>query len=119
MVVIANFVARVLFIYFASLIRYATLTEQANFVMLSVFWMQFFNSGLLFAIAPWDSRSGWLYENVPLWGKIFDGIYPDYNANWFGDVGVTVCAALFSQMFWPLIEFWAFYGMRTAFRILD
>ena len=96
MVVIANFVARVLFIYFASLIRFDTLTKQANFIMLSVFWMQFFNSGLLFLIAPWDCRSGWLYENVPYWGKVFNGVYPDYNASWFSDVGITVCAALFS-----------------------
>ena len=96
MVVIANFIARILFIYFASLIRYDTLTKQANFIMLSVFWMQFFNSGLLFAVAPWDSRHGVLNENIPYWDKLFNGVYPDLNANWFGDVGVTVCAALFS-----------------------
>ena len=118
MVVIANYVGRVLFIYFASLIRFTTYTKETNFIMLSVFWMQFFNSGLLFAVAPFDAREG-IAQRWPIVGKIFNGIYPDYNANWFGDVGVTVCAALFSQMFWPLIEFWAFFGMRYFFRVLD
>ena len=118
MVVIANFVARILFIYFATLIRFTTYTKETNFIMLSVFWMQFFNSGLLFAVAPWDCRGG-LSNKSALWNNIFNGIYPDYNASWFGDVGVTVCAALFSNMFWPLIEFWAFWGIRYVYRVLD
>ena len=117
-VVIANYVARVLFIWFASLIRFTTHSQQTNFIMLSVFWMQFFNSGLLFVFAPWDSRGAWGLK-IPYWDKVFDGVYPDYNANWFSDVGVTVCAALFSNMFWPLIEFWAFFAMRTLFRMAD
>ena len=118
LVVIANFVARITFIYFASLIRFTTYSKQTSFIMVSVFLMQFFNSGLLFVFAPWDSRGKWA-ERIPLWGKIFNGVYPDLNSNWFSDVGVTVCAALFSNMFWPLIEFWAYFGMRTFFRILD
>lgn len=118
LVVIANYVFRVLFIYFAHLIRFTTYTKETNFVMLSVFWMQFFNSGLLFLVAPWDSR-GAMSEKYSLWNEIFDGIYADFNASWFSDVGVTVCAALFSLMFWPLIEFWAFWGMRYFFRVVD
>ena len=85
--------------------------------MVSVFLMQSFNSGLLFVFAPWDSRGA--LNAIPGWNKIFNGVYPDFNSNWFSDVGVTVCAALFSNMFWPLIEFWAYFGMRTFFRALD
>ena len=52
MVVIANFVARITFIYFASLIRFTTYSKQTSFIMVSVFLMQFFNSGLIFIFAP-------------------------------------------------------------------
>ena len=117
LVVIANFVARITFIYFASLIRFTTYSKQTSFIMVSVFLMQFFNSGLIFIFAPWDSRGS--LNKIPLWDKIFNGVYPDINSNWYSDVGVTVCAALFSNMFWPLIEFWAYFGMRTVFRMMD
>ena len=78
--------------------------------MVSVFLMQFFNTGLLFVFAPWDSRGA--INVIPYWNELFNGIYPDLNSNWFSDVGVTVCATLFSLMFWPLIEFFAYFAMR-------
>ena len=41
-------------------------------------------------LGPWDSRGEWA-KRIPLWDNLFNGVYPDLNANWFSDVGVTVC----------------------------
>ena len=55
-------------------------------------------------LGPWDSRGKWA-ERIPFWDELFNGVYPDLNANWFSDVGVTVCNALAYNMFLPQVDF--------------
>ena len=109
LVVLVNYLIVVVIVRLARYIRFTTKTKQDNFIMVTVFWIQFFNSGLLFVLAPWDSRGEWS-KRIPLWGQIFNGVYPDINASWYSDIGVTVCNALAYNMFMPFIEFWLDWG---------
>ena len=109
LVVLVNYLIVIVIVKLASYIRFTTKTKQDKFIMITVFCLQFFNSGLLFVLGPWDYRSEWS-KRIPLWDKIFHGVYPDINANWFSDIGVTVCNALAYNMFMPFIEFWLDWG---------
>lgn len=52
-------------------------------------------------------------------GLIFNGGYKDFSAEWFDEIGNTMVAAMIFNVYWPLLEFFAFYGMRLGFRLLD
>ena len=55
-------------------------------MLTAVFWIAFINYGIIYLCASYDARNrgGWL------WNSLFDGLYPDFNALWFNDVGVLV-----------------------------
>lgn len=44
---------------------------------------------------------------------------PDFNAQWFNNIGVTLAAAMLFNVYWPIFEFLTFWGMRSAFRVMD
>ena len=48
-----------------------------------------------------------------------DGGIPDFNTQWFRDIGATLVGAMLFNVYWPVVEFFVFFGMRTAFRLLD
>ena len=92
-----------------------SLTKETKFVMTSVFYITFLNYGIIYMCASYDIRhAGW-----DMWNKFFSGLYPDFNALWFNDVGVLVVAIMFSNMYWPLIEFPIFWGLRLLGRMFD
>ena len=73
------------------------------------------NYSLVYLFAPWDSRD----SNIPLFRKLFGGIYTDYNAIWFNDVGTLICSSMLFNMFYPLIEFFLFWPLRLLARAWD
>jgi hypothetical protein len=58
-------------------------------------------------------------SRIPLINNIFNGLYPDYNALWFNDIGVLIYAIMFSNMYWPVLEFFMYYGIRLLYRMMD
>lgn len=38
---------------------------------------------------------------------------------WFADIGNTLVGAMMFNVYWPVLEFFAFYGMRYCFRWMD
>jgi hypothetical protein len=52
-------------------------------------------------------------------GAIINGSLTDFNSLWFTDIGSTIVGAMIFNTYWPLFEFFAFWGMRTGFRMLD
>ena len=76
-IVLTNYFLRVFFIYLASLIRYKRMSMEIEFIKQSVFYVTFFNSGLLMLIASADIRSGGFAT------LIFSGVYTDVNSYWF------------------------------------
>jgi hypothetical protein len=43
----------------------------------------------------------------------------DFNSSWFSDIGVTLTGAMLFNVYWPIIEFFVFGGLRQAYRCLD
>ena len=110
-----SFVVRSIILIIVDKIRFVSLTKETGFAMLAVFWITFINYGVIYLLASWDLRSdsdGW-------WSHMFDGLYPDFNALWFNDVGVLVTAIMVSNMYWPPLEFFMFWGIRLLYRMWD
>ena len=85
--------------------------------MFSVFYMTFLNYAIVPLLAPWDSRefvlpflNNFLFKN---------GLYTDINSAWFQESGALICATMYSNAFWPIIEFSYTFGLRLLFRALD
>jgi hypothetical protein len=76
--------------------------------------VQFFNTALLLLAANAN-----LSEQGPVLGFIFRGSIPDFNALWFNDIGYSMLYSMVFNIFWPVMEFFAFWGLRLLFRILD
>ena len=107
---------RTFFIWIAEKIRFFSITNETRFVMLSVFYITFLNYGVIYLFASWDNR-----EATPnsFWDNMFNGLYEDFNALWFNDIGVLIVQIMISNMYWPPLEFIMFYGLRLFFRMLD
>ena len=59
-----------------------------------------------------SEQAGWL-------GVIFSRNQPDFDSNWFNDIGNTLVGAMLFNVYWPICEFFINYGMRYGFRLLD
>ena len=65
--------------------------------MLGVFWIIFINYGVINLASSYDYRGA---SPLNLFSEVFDGLYPDFNALWFNDIGVLVVATMVSNMYW-------------------
>ena len=88
---------------------------EINWIMLQIFYMNCVNYSLIFMFASWDSRE----SSIPLVKDFFGGLYPDYNAFWFNDVGVIIVETMFFNMLYPLIEFFLYWPLRFLARVWD
>jgi len=110
-----NFFIRFVWMYMAQWIGFTSVTLEIEFIKNSVFYLYFLNSGLLYILAPWDSRE----LDLPIIRSLFQGVYTDYNANWFQDIGLTIAATAFFNLYYPVIEFFGFWGIRHVYRMID
>ena len=106
---------RMLLIWVSSLIRFRNLTMETNFTMLTIFYMNLINYGAVYVLAPWDSRE----SSLPVVNSLFSGLYTDYNAYWFNDVGTLIVSTMVFNMFYPMIEFFGYLAIRVLFRAID
>lgn len=116
LVVGASFVVRTFFIWIADRIHFISRSNETRFVMVSVFMITYLNYGLIYLFASYDIRGD---KTIPFVENVFDGLYPDFNALWFNDVGVLIVAIMISNMYWPPLEFFLFYGIRLLYRMID
>ena len=114
-IVVASYVFRSVFIFIAEKVRFLTLTDETRFVMLAVFHITFLNYGIIQICAGLDIRN----TRFNFINRLFDGLYPDYNALWFNDIGNLIYAIMFSSMYWPVLEFFMYWGIRLLYRMLD
>ena len=91
-----------------------TETEQTKLITNGVFLVQFFNTGFLLLLVNAN-----LSEQSTVLGFIFSGGMPDFNSDWFSQIGNTLISAMMFNIYWPIIEFFCFFGMRLGFRLLD
>ena len=73
------------------------------------------NYSLTFGLASLDSRQ----SSIQFVKDFFGGLYPDYNAFWFNDVGVIIVETMMFNMLYPLIEFFIYWPLRFLVRVWD
>lgn len=86
LVVIASFAIRYIILMIVDKIKFISLTKETEFAMTAVFWITFINYGIIYLICSWDNR----HAASGAWNNLFSGLYPDFNALWFNDVGVLI-----------------------------
>ena len=82
--------------------------------MYSVLIVSFFNYGILYIIAPWNFTEAGSDQ-----GDLFDGIYTDFNAQWFVDIGRLIVETSFINIVFPLFEYMLFWFFRHLRRMVD
>ena len=110
-----NFGCRQIFIRLATLIGYTSVTLETEFIKYGVFIVYFCNTSLLYIFAPWDGRE----TDSPALKRLFQGVYTDYNSNWFNDIGNTLAQTMALNIFSPVIETFAFTALRFLSRMRD
>jgi hypothetical protein len=113
-IVVINYLLRFFIIVLIKYIGKDTESAQTRLITNGVFIVQFFNTGILLLLVNAN-----LTEQSSILGVIFSGGSADFDSEWFKQIGNTVVAAMIYNIVWPLIEFFAFYGMRLGFRQLD
>ena len=84
LIVVANFLVRLVFLNIADCIGFKNASDRANFIVKGVFITSFFQTGILPLLAGVDVRG------VPVLSSLFQGIYTDFNPYWFGDIGYII-----------------------------
>lgn len=83
---------------------------------MGIFGISFIIYGILPIFATWDFRTQGQRMYIE---RIFSGIYQDFNAEWFEDVGHIICSTMMFNVWMPPIEFAIFWLLRYAFRAWD
>jgi len=114
-ITIINFVLRTIMIMLVVQIKEDTKTEQTRSIMMVIFIVQFFNTGILLLLVNAN------LSETRLWGlnKIFTGPYTDLNGDWYNDVGGIITYAMTFGAIFPLIEFAGFWSLRAFTRFMD
>jgi hypothetical protein len=109
-----NYVLRIFIIMLVNYIGKDTETDQTRLITNGVFIVQFFNTALLLLAvnANLEEQASWL-------GVLFGRSQPDFDSSWFNDIGNTLIGAMLFNVYWPIFEFFIFWGMRFAFRFRD
>ena len=114
-IVAINFILRMIIIKLIIYIGKDTESEQTRLITNGVFIVQFFNTALLLLLVNANmSEQGSFFK---LLSK--DTGIPDFNSQWFNEIGSTLVAAMLFNVYWPVIEFFVFAGIRTLKRMLD
>ena len=111
MIIAINYILRVFIIKLIIYIGKDTESEQTRLITNGVFIVQFFNTALLLLLvnANFDEQSGFL-------SFFFKGAVGDFNSWWFSDIGNTLIGAMMFNIYWPVMEFFVWFGYRTLFR---
>ena len=84
------------FIMFAvDKIGYKSMSVKDNTIKDLLFVFQFLAYGLIYLFGS---------------NRMFNGIYPDFNLNWFKDVAPLIIATMTFNIYWPIIEFFLGYA---------
>lgn len=114
-IVAINFILRMFIIKLIIYIGKDTESEQTRLIANGVFIVQFFNTALLLLMVNANmTEQGWFFG-------IFsrDTGLPDFNSSWFNEIGTTLVGAMLFNVYWPMVEFCVFCGMRNFFRLMD
>jgi hypothetical protein len=80
------------------------------------FILLYLQLGCMYALTTWNARE-MDRGNGGFMADHFVGIYTDFNAYWFADVGKFFVKAMFINGLWPFIEF-GMYGTMQKMKIM-
>ena len=81
--------------------------------MQSVFWATFINTGIILLMTNGELRYSVL-KFLPLHGQ-----YPDFDQNWYGEIGPQLTQTMMIMAFYPYMEMFIFGGIRKLQQALD
>ena len=108
-----NFVLRTLLITIVAWIGYATETKKLERTTTVVFLVQFFNTAFLMLMVNAD------LSEQPITFGLTGGKTGDFNMNFFKTIGNTIISTMVTNAVFPIIEFIAFFGIRSFKRLYD
>ena len=114
LVVASGFVLRTCFIKLVACAKENKTSKSAAATMKLVLFVTFFNAGILYVLAAWSFR-----ELGSTDGGFFNGVFTDFNSQWFLDIGNLIAETTFINIFAPTIEAVVFTGIRILKRCLD
>jgi hypothetical protein len=114
LIIFLNYTLRLFMIKLILYIGKDTETGQTELITNGVFIVQFFNTAILLLLVNAN-----LFEQSAFLGTVFNQHLTDFNQVWFNDTGYTVVYAMVFNIYWPLIEFFAYFTMRSTFRLID
>lgn len=108
-----NYILRTIVIMVVTRIGYATQTGQLERITTVTFLCQFFNTSFILLLVNADMTE------QPITLMFTWGNNSDFNAIFFKTVGNDLIATMIANMYYPILEWAAYYGMRILFRVLD
>jgi len=118
MVVLVNFILRMILVDMIKGLRLKNVTAETNYTMVGIFVGQFVNTALLLLFnsanfADIDGGKG------PLSAVFVVGDLTDFNVEWYRSVGQILMKTMFSIAIWPLIEIAMFWTIINLTRWMD
>ena len=108
-----NYILRTVCIKLVDWIAYDTETIRLSKTTSVTFWVQFFNSGILLLLINANLSE----QPFSFW--LTGGSMGDFTSNWFRTVGNVLIGAMFFNLYYPLLEAFAYYGLRAFGRCRD
>ena len=108
-----NYVLRTVCIMLVDWIGFSTETVRLSKTTTITWVVQWFNSAFLLLMVNANLSE----QPITFW--LTSGSLPDFNSAWFRSVGDIIVAAMIFNVYYPLLEFVMFWGLRFLYRCLD
>jgi len=108
-----NYILRTVCIMLVDWIGFATETGRLSKTTTITFLVQYFNSAFLLLMVNANLSE----QPITFW--LTTGPIPDFNGAWFRSVGDIIVAAMIFNVYYPMLEFIMFWGLRWLFRCMD
>jgi hypothetical protein len=108
-----NYILRTVVIMVVSWIGYATQTAMLERITTVTFLCQFFNTAFILMLVNAD------LTEQPITGIFVWGQNGDFNAAFFKTIGNSLVSTMIFNMYYPILEWIMYWGLRLLFRILN
>ena len=102
------------FVWIAEFGEFKSLTKYVTHIMLPIFILSVINYVFMPIISTWDFKN--MTEDDL---QVSQGVYKDFNSNWFLDAGEVVITTMQFNILMPPIEFLLAWAFRYLFRAWD
>ena len=114
-IVMINFVLKRILKMLAQFERRPTKTEEISASTIKMFIAQFINMGVIIILVNADINFTDLPSNFP----ILQGEYPDFNIEWYKNIGSTIALTMILSVFTPHLAAMGFVCIRGSKRCCD